>query len=457
MIIRFFVENYLSFDERIEFSMIPGRARSHPGHVVRDEAWDGINLLRSAVLYGANGAGKSNLVKSLSFMQNLILNGTEPGRQIDLQRFKLSHDSATRPARFEIEMKIGRQYFAYGFEITPGMVLSEWLYEIRKDRQEMLYERSTENDEAVLEFGRNIAENKKDAQFLEFVGKATRPEQLFLTESRRHNVKQFKHILDWFRTSLKIVFPDSTYRDLEIEMLSDEQVQRKVVAFLDHFHTGITNIDFKPVDYSSDLLFPEELRTSIESELDKASTMVLRSMGSGGRYLVKKNAAGVIEAARMVAQHKLKDSERLVDLEIEHESDGTKRLLDLIPALLALSGGERVFVIDELDRSLHPVLSREILEYFLEQAQGVNQLIVTTHESSLLDLNLLRRDEIWFVEKDRGGASRLYSLEEFAPRYDRDIRRGYLQGRFGSIPVLGEPAGLYRTGNNQGEENAGET
>jgi len=118
---------------------------------------------------------------------------------------------------------------------------------------------------------------------------------------------------------------------------------------------------------------------------------------------------------------------------MDEESDGTLRIIDLIPWLFS---GNKVSLVDELDRSLHPALSYRLLELFLEKP-STTQLIVTTHESHLLTSDLLRRDEVWFVEKDREGASKLYSLEDFAPRKDKDIRKGYLQGRYGAIPVMG--------------------
>ena len=156
-------------------------------------------------------------------------------------------------------------------------------------------------------------------------------------------------------------------------------------------------------------------------------------------YLINRNQKNEFEVEVMELQtvHKVNSENREVSVEVDEESDGTQRLFDLIPVLMELLGGERVFVIDELDRSLHPHLSHSIIELFLNNsAQQKSQLIVTTHKSSLLDLALLRRDEIWFVEKNPDGQSGVYSLEEFAPRYDNDIQKGYLLGRFGAIPFI---------------------
>ncbi|MEM7534028.1 MAG: AAA family ATPase [Chloroflexota bacterium] len=159
--------------------------------------------------------------------------------------------------------------------------------------------------------------------------------------------------------------------------------------------------------------------------------------GNGyGRVILRRDATGVVKAYRIVTMHKANDGTD-VQFEFNDESDGTIRLIDLLSGFITSLEEERVFVVDELDRSLHPILTYNFVDFFLKSTQGFpNQLIVTTHESGLLDLDLLRRDEIWFVEKNQQGATNLYALEEFMPRHDKDIRRGYLQGRYGAIPVV---------------------
>ena len=156
------------------------------------------------------------------------------------------------------------------------------------------------------------------------------------------------------------------------------------------------------------------------------------------RYRVIKNEHQELELSKLMLKHHMGDSDEEVSLDIEEESDGTVRLMDLIPILTLGEGESRVFVIDELDRSLHPNLCYKLIELFLARPAPTSQVIVTTHETNLLDLALLRRDAIWFVEKDQGGASHTYSLEEFTPRYDKDIQKGYLLGRFGAIPFVGK-------------------
>ena len=125
-----------------------------------------------------------------------------------------------------------------------------------------------------------------------------------------------------------------------------------------------------------------------------------------------------------------------VEFEPEEQSDGTRRMLDLIPAIQMLSNTASVFFIDEMDRSLHPSMTKELLRYFMSNASK-GQLVFTTHESNLLDLEIFRQDEIWLSEKDKSGSTQMYPLSDFKPRYDLDIRKGYLAGRFGAIPFLG--------------------
>ena len=142
-------------------------------------------------------------------------------------------------------------------------------------------------------------------------------------------------------------------------------------------------------------------------------------------------------ALKLISKHKLKNSDEEIDFQIHEESDGTQRILDLLPALVSLINHDRIFVIDELDRSLHPLLIKEFTELFLEHSQKQkSQLIVTTHDATLLDLKTLRKDEIWFIEKNQSGESQLYSLEEFRIRYDKNIKKDYLKGRYGAIPIF---------------------
>jgi AAA15 family ATPase/GTPase len=437
MLIRFTVSNYLSFSEEIEFSMIPGKSRNHPHHLIKSGKRNSIDLLKSAVVYGANASGKSNLIKAAAFARKLIVNGVRPKKHIPRSHFKLDRSYASKPSRFEFEFKLKEKAYAYGFELDTRKIYHEWLYEITKLSQKMLFERHTDDDnESPLEFGKIPFTDKQEQQLLKLM--KTRENQLFLTQSIEAGVKQFEPVMNWFR-KLIILFPDSYAQGGEFILEWDDQIRDTLVSLLKRFDTGISDLHLTATDIRNDLgIFPDDLDTLLSEKLENGERAIIKTPDNN-RYLVAMDEVKGLELFKLMAGHKVKNSDETALLEIDEESDGTRRLLDLLPALHLLLNDDRVCMIDELDRSLHPGLCSRVLEIFFDgSVSRESQLIVTTHESNLLNLNLLRRDEIWFVEKDREGASKVYSLEEFVPRYDLDIRKGYLLGRFGGVPVIGE-------------------
>ncbi len=434
MLIRFHVSNFLSFDEEIELSLIPGRARKHPNHIVETQAGCGLSLLRTAIIYGANASGKSNLVKAIHFAQRLISEGTRTQAAIPRVAFKLCRDNLSRPSRFEFEFKYGRRCYVYGFEVDHQRVHEEWLYEIKKTTETMLFERvTTPERETTVAFGQVDFSSKKEEEFLEFVAMGTRPNQLFLTESMDRDVEHFADVYQWFTDVLLVIHPHSRFLPLAV-MAVDDDFGARMVDYLEQLGTGICGTKLVLVNPDTEL--PEPISQVLREKTSSDAKFVSLVSDENEQYLAGWSD-GDLEVKKLMFEHKMIDCDDHVTLDIKEESDGTRRLLDLLPAFVNPAIKERVVIIDELDRSLHPQLSYKLLELFLADSTSNSQIIATTHEEHLLDLELLRRDEIWFVEKDRAGASHVYSLEEFAPRYDKDIEKGYLLGRFGAIPVFG--------------------
>jgi len=435
MLIRFHVSNFLSFNEEIELSLIPGRARQHPTHVLKEQVGCDIKSLRAAVIYGANASGKSNLIKAMDVARQFILEGAQIREAIPRTPFKLCKDGASRVSKFEFEFRQGGRCYVYGFEIDNQRVHVEWLYEIKKTTEVLLFERVTTSDgENSVEFGKLEVESHKEQERLQFVSMGTRPNQLFLTESMERNVKYFADVYRWFAEVLVIIYPHSQFLPLAIAT-QDSDFGVAMASSLEQLGTGIHG--FKLMEVNPDSVFSDALRRELRGRSPADNKHVLVTGPAGERYIVD-FSNGDINAKKLKFRHRMGDCEEDVLLEIEEESDGTRRLLDLLPTFGNWSHRDQVIVIDELDRSLHPQLSYKLLKLFFEDSSSQSQLIATTHEEHLLDLDLLRRDEIWFIEKDQSGASRVYSLEEFAPRYDKDIEGGYLRGRFGAIPVFGK-------------------
>ncbi|MFO7540890.1 MAG: ATP/GTP-binding protein [Chloroflexota bacterium] len=436
MLIRFTVENFRSFDQEVVFSMLPGRAQKHSDHIVAGKD-HGIDVLRTGLLYGANASGKSNLVRAMAFARDFIIEGTRPKQAIPVEPFRLKPARTSEPSRFEFEFMVDQQAFAYGFVADRQFVHEEWLYEVTSKNERPLFERTTNtNGITQATFGSPLLK-EADTQFLAFVARGTRPNQLFLTKAAENNVTFVSNVYSWFHKSLTIIFPDTQYQGIQVDVHKDQRFTQALSAFLKTMNTGIDAVCTNPADYETIeplKLIVAELETPSQDEEsgEGENKLVVVDGPPGHRYLLHRNEEGFFEAYSLGTRRRVNGE--TIDFDLFDESDGTLRLFDLFPILHGAR--KRVFVIDELERSLHPNLVRRFIQHFLASDTN-NQLIVTTHESTLLDLDLLRRDEIWFVEKAPNGASTLYSLEEFKPRHDLDIRKGYLHGRFGAIPVFG--------------------
>lgn len=446
MLIRCFIENYLSFNEQSEFSMVKGRARKYSDHVIKFN--NQLSVLKSAVLYGANASGKTNFVRSLDFVKKFVVNGKKPEEPIFIEKFKFDKKSLDRPSIFQFEFYIENRIYLYGFQIDYEKVIEEWLYEKKGKKDVLLFSRKAlRNDGFKLSLGNNLKlKSKKDKQFIEFVGEGTPSNQLFLTESNHRNVKYFAKPYEWFRDVLQIIFPDSKYNGIEFFFEEQSKMKELILKIIEYFDVGISDIILEKYKIEQDFKdIPKTVISELKKGLKRNDVKTILSTPKKDRYIVYKDENEELIAQRLISKHKMKESNEYVTLELADESDGTQRIIDLLPILISFLPGGNVFVIDEIERSLHPLLVKKFISLFLAPRSNVNlkqQLIATTHESNLLDLDLLRRDEIWFVEKNKYQESCLYSLEEFKPRYDKDIQKGYLNGRFGAIPFIRDPREL---------------
>lgn len=439
MLIRFIVENFLSFNESIEFSLVPGRGKIHSHHILKDKRRSGISTLKTAVVYGANASGKSNLIKAVAFSKNLILKGTGPKEQILITPFRLTKNTITLPSRFQFDFKCEEKMFSYGYSADSTKIKEEWLYEISRYKEKLLFKRRTLQKNIVnIEFGALGIKNQNENNFLKHVAQGTRPNQLFLTESVERNVTHFMKIYDWFDNKLNIIFPDTIAHGIEFYLNGKTNVAKAFLKLLKHFDTGISNISTKKYNLEKDKTeIPDPVVNKIKKNLGKKNERIFLSSYKNDRYTILRDKNNELIAYKLITKHRLKNSDEEVSFEINEESDGTQRVLDLIPALLNSIEKNSIIIIDELDRSLHPMLIQEYIKLFLEKCRNQNsQLIVTTHDSTLLNLKLLRKDEIWFIEKNQNGESELFSLEEFKIRYDKNIQKDYLKGRYGAIPYF---------------------
>ncbi|MFP4103298.1 AAA family ATPase [Coleofasciculus sp.] len=452
MLIQLTLQNFLSFRDEVTFSMLGVNSdQKHLEHLANNAAGKDRSLLPLAAIYGANAAGKSNLIEAVKFAKDLVVEGTRSTQSIPVIPFKLGNYSQ-KSSKFECIFTYQGIQYSYGFRLNREQIFEEWLYGIPHDKKQevMYFERITSSKkETSLDYGTPLkGRSNKRKQFLDFVAEGTRPNQLFLTEAIDRNVDVLVPVANWFREALTIIPAEADYPGLEIGILSDESFTDFLSEFLRFAGTGIDSISTEEAELDIDYHFPKIPKRVIDdliqnlNDADREALAIIGSNSRGKRYIIRKNKDGKLELIQLKTQHR-DENGNLIDFTIEEESEGTQRLLNLIPTLFLLKQeSEKVIFLDELDRRLHPLLSHFFVQTAINCREKSNQLIFTTHDTNLLDLDLLRRDEIWFVEKNQQGASSLYSLAEFKIRPDLKVEKGYLNGRFGAIPFFGDPQGL---------------
>lgn len=446
MLIRFSVENFSSFSDRQVFSLLPGKGTLKSEHKTKKNK--GISVLKTSVLFGANASGKSNLIKAIDFGKLLVLKGTKSETKIDFQNFRLDLETENKDSRIEYEIQHKGKNYAYGFVFNTDVIKEEWLYEISIKNENKIFERNIEKKEIFdLE---NITKNLKsneEQQFLKFTAKGTQNNQLFLNEIRTRKVIEnvskiddLLNVIDWFQNSLKIIFPDDKYNEgLKFELKQDEELLTTFEQFLKYFDTGINGVCLEKVEFES-VDVPKQILNKIKEDLlSKKSESIRASIMSSKNttyFLSIKDNELAFE--KFMTKHSVKGKKELEKFDTSDESDGTNRIMDFIPLLMDLMKGDNVFIIDEMERSLHPNLIYDLIDLFISNATNVNsQLILASHESTLLTQKLLRKDEVWFVVKDNFGSSKLHSLEDYNIRFDKEIRKDYLLGRFKAIARFG--------------------
>lgn len=442
MLIKILVENYKSFDQKQELSMISSsKIRGNKNHRIKIKQ---TNLLKNAIVYGANASGKSNLVKVLAFIKTVIMEGLPIYSVNDF--CKNREENRDRESIFELQITIGDKFYAYGFSaiLSRRKITEEWLYELLQDggaRQLFLRKESKApilgDDIKVSEFEKN----RFTVYSEDFAGNDT---SLFLTEMNRGKKYEedskiifFWHVFNWFMNNIIFITPNIGIANAEA-YYSDESLEN-ISNLIQTFDTGVSDIKTKvitieemgkmvPADTIS-YIFTYLKQQMVMTNLPSAQ-MTWRIEDGFFNIRIKENAEP--EITTLVLKH----GNSIFDFSFSEESDGTKRLFDLIDMLLT----ERLdvtYVVDELERSLHPKLTEHFLKLFMKAHDGAKmQLLFTTHEDTIMDQSLFRRDEIWFVERDADNASKIYSLDRFKERYDKKLSKAYLEGRYGAIPVF---------------------
>nr|WP_240543635.1 ATP-binding protein [Spirosoma foliorum] len=426
--------------------MIPGKGTLKQSH--KTKPVKGVSTLKAAVILGANASGKSNIIKALDFGKILLLSGVKSEQPIKYQPFRLNSKSVNSNSRIEYEFQHKGKNYAYGFVFNSREIVEEWLFELTSKSESKIFERNIKL-RSIYDLEPLLKKSKKDEQrqFLNFIAKSTPNNQLFLTEIRTRRVKEnvgdisdLLNVIDWFQNSLKIVFPDDKYKEgIKSELKDDSKLQITFEELLKYFDTGISGICLEKVEFDS-IELPTEILDKIKEDLLDQKTENIRLILplKSSTYFISKTKNKNLSVQKFMTKHNVAGQKKPELFDTRDESDGTNRIIDLIPFIIDLLQGDNVFIIDEMERSLHPNLIYDLFDLFLDKSENINsQLIVASHESTLLTQKLLRKDEIWFVTKDEEGNSRLHSLEEYNIRFDKEIRKDYLLGRYKAVPRIG--------------------
>lgn len=430
MIIRFLAKNIYSFKEQTEFNLLPSSKTTNlPHHKIRQ---NDVEFLRYSAIYGGNGVGKSNLIKAISLFEKIIEEGKIP--HTENIKFRIGEENKALPVSLGIEFIVEGKIFFYTLTFDNGQILYEYLAKTFKDKDnELVFERYL--DEAgtqKIDFNQTVYSegNLEWNAFLNAFSKLVpkdEPTVYFLTKNYSENFEEIKSVHDWFVEYLVIIRPDM--RPGALPHILDIHKQMKSFAndFIPNLDIGISSISIEKKEVEEATIQQYDNFSVLKENPNALSIRVHRITEE---ETVFSNENGKIYAKRIVTSH------NGTEFNIGEESDGTRRLFDYIPALHDIIHNEKVYIIDEIERSIHPLLIKEIVSKLTLNREIKGQLIFTTHESNLLDQSVLRPDEIWLTEKNQDGATATYPLSDFKIHNTINIENGYLSGRYGGIPIL---------------------
>ena len=411
MLLRLEVSNHLSILDPQELSFRASSLKDWPEGLIDCAAVNG-SILPAVVIYGANASGKSNFVAAMQAMRSRILwshTSSEPDGGVPHHPFRLDAAAAQMPSCFNVDFVIGGVRHHYGFESSDTAFVSEWLYVFPRSHRRTLFER----DGNEFRFGRTLRGPNK------IIASLSRPNSLFLSAAAQNDHEQLSSVFGYFR-SIQIDQNIAVPGARASAELAEQEIDDRVINFLKKVGTGIVGYQRK------------------ETEISEKERMFNREIFAFVRKLADMSPDSEVDIDRKISiefAHRGRDGKQIY-FELDRESAGTRRLLIVLTlAFRALDKGLPLFI-DELDASLHTHASEAVLRLFCSRKNNPKgaQLIVTTHDTNLMNSPALRRDQLWFIQKDAEGTTQLYPLTDIRTRMGDNIEKGYLQGRYGAVP-----------------------
>ena len=457
MLVNFSVTNFLSFNKKTSFKMESGRVTKKLDHLL-DDTETGKSLLKFSAMYGKNGAGKTNFIRSVSVLRNFVLQGKLPQRAPDLW-CKLEDENAALPSEFEISFIADKNLYEYriSFVLATGIITKEELVHVVGNRHTKLFYK--ESAESPYVFHHSIKGKNNDIEVLSRTFGMSGTPFLF---SINHNTGGFfvanpqavvlQKTFLWFMDTLEVIFPDQPLQGTSL--LQYEICKNEFAQLLKDFDTGIEEIKLEPV--SKEKVFENlDLRTQQKLNLEMALVSPLVQFAQLPVQLgLPSNAVGkystvirsrrnifiiTLEKDRAFHFYAIKFVHNLggkkIEFSMESESDGTHRLFQLLEILI--SKKEKVYIMDEINRSLHPKLTVQFIKKYFSNAKNRRiQLVTTTHESRIMSHDIVRRDEIWIADRNDDDSTKLFSLEDKQVRIDKILDQNYMDNVWGGVPVF---------------------
>ncbi len=412
MLVEFRVKNFRSFREEASLNLVASSDKTNEEMSVRATGNKPVSrLLCAAAIYGANAGGKSNFVRAIHLFRGIVNESAmlQAGQTFNVQPFLLDPETAQQPIEFEITFLLDQLRYQYGFTLTSQKILSEWLIVYKSTRPATWFERNFNTDTGRYQY--KFSNQLPGAKTV--WSEATRENALFLSTAVQLNSEHLRQVFEFITKSLVVIENGSAPAfDYTLSLIAENNSEN-VREFLSAADISIYDIKIKKQQV----------------------------IGGGMRLDTKTGKVELVpveprEISLPAFEHKTRSGSAVLDF--VDESEGTRKLFALAGPIFEIIAKGQVLIVDELDRSLHALLVRQLIWIFQNPDLNRNgaQLIFTTHDTSLLDSELLRRDQIWFAEKDEYQASKLIPLSDFSPRKGEALERGYLSGRYGGVPIL---------------------
>ncbi|WP_310603096.1 AAA family ATPase [Anaerosporobacter sp.] len=439
MLLKYIVNNYKSIGHDIEFSMFPDEEILDDNFLTTiDTKMGKWKVLRRGAFFGPNAAGKSNFIKSIEFARDYIVEEKRSGKATGIDQFKGEFDDLNNVTTFQFMIYTNGDVYDYGFSLDRIRVQEEWLMILTNKGFVPMFTRTTDKENKTLieitpKFARSDSKERKLAEVLKDSMQENQRNQLFLYKLFDNGIKRAEKIVSWFE-NVKIIYPNTKIQGLPIRVKQDEDFREFLSKTLSKLDTGVFNISASAelIDFN-DLIEEMEIPKDIVNQIEE---MEMGIVNLDGKYFIFSEKDNRTMFVQLKFEHHLNNE--VYKFNMEDESDGTKRLLDLLPILFRMdNSSDTIYFIDELDRSLHTKLSKYFLDKFIRNSKGSSsQIVFTAHDVNLINLNEFIKEEIWFIEKNQMGETKLKPLSDFDIVEEQDILKDYLNGRFGAVPVI---------------------